>query len=199
MCWMSTSFESSGTDLIIQEDEAGSTENVDRSPKQLRYGNVSLLQVEEQMPEELLQVLMENFEIELEEALSQELTPKTWSMVLAAEVIITSIERCSLQASVLFTGEQRDTILIGFASRITWSTTLNLSILLKSSCAAVKDPHVIGIKMTLYRVGSDSQIVQKLIEAAEDGKQEILVELKARFDEKNNIVWARRLESSELM
>ncbi|MFZ8993831.1 MAG: RNA degradosome polyphosphate kinase, partial [bacterium] len=53
------------TDLVIQEDEAGDLlENVDRSLKQLRYGNVSLLQVEDQMPEELLQVLMENFEIE---------------------------------------------------------------------------------------------------------------------------------------
>ena len=52
------------TDLVIQEDEAGDLlENVDRSLKQLRYGNVSLLQVEDQMPEELLQVLMENFEI----------------------------------------------------------------------------------------------------------------------------------------
>ncbi|MEF8851861.1 MAG: polyphosphate kinase 1 [Haloarculaceae archaeon] len=61
--------------------------------------------------------------------------------------------------------------------------------------AAAEDPNVLAVKTAIYRTASDSEVIQSLIDAAENGKQvAVMVELKARFDEQNNLQWVRQLE-----
>jgi polyphosphate kinase len=187
------------TDLEIEEDEADDLlETVDRSLRQLRHGAVSLLRVEANIPRRVLDILVENFEV------STEVVQRTDDRLGFGDWMqLTRLHRPELKDPPFSAGElwrtdddpevifdqvreQDQLVHHPFDSFASVEAFLG---------AAVDDPHVVAIKMSLYRIGANSPFVDKLIEAAEAGKQvAVLVELKARFDERNNILWAKRLE-----
>jgi len=186
--------------MVIQEDEADDLlETVDRGLKQLRYGALSLLQVEEDMPRRVLNILVENFEV------GDDIVVRTSErMGFADWAAITRLHRPALKDPVfhprlLWAPDQADKVFEEIADQDflihhPFDSFTTIETFLR---AAVNDPQVVAIKMTLYRIGANSPLVDLLIEAAEQGKQvAVLVELKARFDERNNIAWANRLESA---
>ncbi|HEY6359844.1 MAG TPA: polyphosphate kinase 1 [Vicinamibacterales bacterium] len=187
-------------DLAIEQDEADDLlETVDRRLKQMRQGAVSLLQVGVDMPPRVLNILIENFEV-------------------GEDVVVKSADRLEfgdwMELTKIHRPELKDP---PFSPRTIWRPDEDPEVIFDQLRyqdqlvhhpfdsfgwveaflrAAVKDPHVIAIKMTLYRIGANSPLIPLLMEAAEGGKQvAVLVELKARFDERNNILWAKRLES----
>src|SRR5262247_239484 len=187
-------------DLEIEQDEADDLlETVDRSLKQLRHGAISLLQVDATMPARVLNILAENFEVNEDVILRA-----AYRLGFGDWVQLTKLHRPELKdppfsprsvwrldedPEVLFDQLRYQDILVHHPYQSFGSVEAFLR-------AAVKDPHVIAIKMTLYRIGANSPLINVLIQAAEAGKQvAVLVELKARFDERNNIIWAKRLES----
>jgi polyphosphate kinase len=188
------------TDIVIQEDEADDLlESVDRSLRKLRYGALSLLQVESSMPRRVLDILAENFEVDDDVILrtSDRLGISDW-------LELTALHRPALKdapfvARQLWAGQDTEAIFdeIRYQDYLVHHPFESFGSVELFLRAAVKDPHVVAIKMTLYRIGANSPLIDLLIEAAEGGKQvAVLVELKARFDERNNIIWANRLEEA---
>ncbi len=188
------------TDMVIQEDEADDLlESVDRGLKQLRYGAPSLLQVEADMPRRVLDILIENFEVDHDVVVrsSARMGLGDWNQIAALHrpglkdaIFHPRTQWGPDDADRVFEQVADEDVLVHhpFDSFTSVETFLR---------AAVSDPHVVAIKVTLYRIGADSPLVDLLIQAAEQGKQvAVLVELKARFDERNNIAWATRLESA---
>jgi polyphosphate kinase len=188
------------TDLEIEEDEADDLlESVDRSLKELRRGAIALLHVEADIPTRVLNILAENFEVtdDVVVRTADRLGFADWSQ-------LTRIHRPELKDPpfsprvIWRTDEDPETIfdLIRYQDVLVHHPFESFRSVETFLRVAVEDPHVIAIKMTLYRIGPNSPLIPLLIAAAEAGKQvAVLVELKARFDEKNNILWARRLES----
>ncbi len=188
------------TDMVIQEDEADDLlETVDRSLRKLRYGALSLLQVEGNTPRRVIDILAENFEVDDEVILrtSDRLGFADW-------MELTAMHRPALKdppfvARQLWASQDAEAIFdeIRYQDCLVHHPFESFGTVESFVRAAVKDPHVVAIKMTLYRIGANSPLVDLLIEAAEAGKQvAVLVELKARFDERNNIIWAHRLEEA---
>ena len=184
-------------DSAIQELEGGDLlELVEEGVRQRRFGAVIRMKVNARMPEGLLEILTQN--LELDEA---DIYRVDGPLALSRLRHLVSLDRSDLKdapfvARPLTSKDDEDIF-----AQIRRSDILlhhpfdSFQPVVDYLRAAAKDPNVLAIKMTLYRVGRNSPVVEALLEAMEYGKQvAVLVELKARFDEESNIEWARALE-----
>jgi polyphosphate kinase len=187
------------TDLEIQEDEADDLlQMMEENIKQRKFGSVVRLEVEKQMPEYMIETLIENLEIS-----RNDLHVIDGKLGLSDILLLYNLQLPHLKERTFhpFTSEifEQENIfsLIQKRDVILHHPYESFSPVEEFIKQASHDPDVLAIKQTLYRVGPDSPIVKYLIEAAERNKQvAVLVELKARFDEENNIYWARELEKA---
>jgi len=188
------------TDIVVQERENDDLlESVDRGLKRVRHGAVTLLEVERDMPPRVLNILMENFEVARNDVAVVSHTAAR--MGFADWMAIGRVHRPGLKDTPLIPRKlwrRADSDIFeqlkyqDFLLHHPFDSFASVERFIK---IAVRDPHVIAIKMTLYRIARNSPIVDLLIKAADAGKQvAVLVELKARFDERSNIGWANRME-----
>ncbi|MCX8056508.1 MAG: polyphosphate kinase 1 [Ignavibacteria bacterium] len=186
------------TDIEIQEDEADDLLKViEENIKQRRFGAVVRLELEKELPQPILQILKKNLDIADESIQILNGPLGLGDLISLYDLPFQNLKFRSFTHSIprvledykdIFSAIRKNDILLSHP----YHSFLPVVNFIK---AASEDPNVLTIKQTLYRVGSNSPIVESLIEAAENGKQvAALVELKARFDEENNIHWARRLE-----
>jgi polyphosphate kinase len=186
------------TDIEIQEDEADDLLSViEENILQRRFGNVIRLEVEKSMPDFMTELIVKNLQMRRDDVhiidgpLGMSDIMRLYDLPIPGgkEEPFLPVNPLTKEESedIFDTLSQKDIFL--HHPYHSFNTVLDF---IK---AAVDDPNVLAIKQTLYRVGKDSPIIDYLKEAAEDGKQvAVLVELKARFDEVNNIKWAKELE-----
>jgi len=192
-------------DFVIQELEADDLlETMEESVRERRFGSVLGLSITDEMPDRILVILIRNLKLD-----TNDIYTLPNPLGLSSLFSIFSIDRYDLKyppyhppvvsalnidldtpKSSLFSAIRREDILLHHPYD-------SFSPVVEFLRTAARDPKVLAIKQTLYRVGRNSPIVQVLLEARRDyGKQvAVLVELKARFDEASNIGWARMLEN----
>lgn len=185
-------------DVEIEEDEASDLlEATKEAVGQRHFGFAVRLEVDPAMPPEFLRVLVSNLDLAPYQIYTTDIP------VGIADVIqLTGLDRPDLKdtpfqpvvAPVLASGKGIFSV-IRRRNLLLYHPYDSFSPVVDFVRQAARDPDVLAIKQTLYRVGPNSPVVRALKEARENGKQvSALVELKARFDEENNIEWARELD-----
>ena len=189
-------------DLTIEEDEAEDLlQEIEKQLKKRQWGEAIRLEVEAGIDARLLKLIREELEIEQEDiyAISGPLDLTFLMKMYGLEGFDELKEHSYLnpqpvpefkEETDVFAKIREGDILMHHPYQ-TFDPVVNFI------RQAAKDPDVLAIKQTLYRVSGNSPIVAALEQAADNGKQvSVLVELKARFDEENNIVWAKKLEKA---
>ena len=187
-------------DIAIQELEAEDLlETVEHFVRRRRFGSVVRLVVDAGMPAYIRSILTRNLEIGPDDVYQVDLP-----LAMSTLGCLYDSERPDLKDPSFVPSEPAG--LEGIDGRAVFAAIRQQDILLHHPYdsfepvvdfleTAARDPDVLAIKQTLYRVGKNSPVVAALLEAARNGKEvAVLVELKARFDEESNIEWARALE-----
>ncbi len=186
-------------EMELQELEAADLlASVEQGVRERRFGSVVRLVVTPTMPQTVLDLLVQNLELD-----PRDVNVVAAPLALSGVASLAAIERSDLRfPSVvparparlaadddLFAAIRRQDVLLHHP----FDSFMPVIEFLR---AAARDPDVLAIKMTLYRVGQNSPVVEALLDASRNRKQvAVLVELKARFDEESNIGWARALEA----
>lgn len=188
------------TDIEIQEDEADDLlEVIEENIRQRRFGSVVRLEVEKAMPDFMIDTLTENLLITKDDIHVIDGNLGLSDVMLLYDLPFPNLKEKQFHPVTprIFEEEENIFSLISQHDNLLhhpYDSFLPVTDFIK---AASRDPDVLAIKQTLYRVGPNSPVVKYLIEAAERKKQvAVLVELKARFDEENNIFWAKELEKA---
>ena len=185
-------------DVEIQEDEADDLlATIEESIRLRRFGSVVRVGVEKTMPARIKDILLENLEAAPTDV--YELTPP---LGLSHLMHLLKIQRPDLKdpphhPAVLTADDEVEDMfsVIRRGDVLLHHPYDSFAPVVQFIRNAATDPTVLAIKQTLYRIGKESPLVPLLIQASESGKQvAVLVELKARFDEENNIGWAKQLE-----
>jgi polyphosphate kinase len=185
-------------DVEIEEDEAADLLAAMKEVVGQRYfGFVIRLEIDDRIPKELREILVSNLDLA-----PYQVYPVSSSVGLADLMQLMSLDRPDLkdepfQPVVPSALAQEESVFSILKKRdlLFYHPYDSFTPMVEFVRSAATDPQVVAIKITLYRVGPNSPIVEALKEARENGKQvSALVELKARFDEENNIEWARALE-----
>ncbi|MEX0879398.1 MAG: polyphosphate kinase 1 [Thermoanaerobaculia bacterium] len=185
-------------DIEIREDEAGDllrsmTDNLRRR----RFGAAIRLEVEERCPENVRELLRGQLELEPDDVYAVDGPLGAADLLSVMKLDLPNLKDAPFLPSArsIFDAPADPFEAIRKGDILMHHPYDSFDPVLRFLEAAAEDKDVLAIKMTLYRVGADSPIVVALARAAENGTQvAVLVELKARFDEENNIQWARSLE-----
>ena len=189
-------------EIAIQELEAEDLlETIEEGVRRRRFGSVVRVTVTPSLPEFVRDTLAENLKLEPEDLVVVEPPIGASNLIELYQVDRPDLKDTPFRAAPL-PGYDATEDLDMFAAIRDHDILLHrpydsFDPVIKLLCQAAEDPDVLAIKMTLYRVGRDSPVVDALLYAAENGKEvAALVELKARFDEESNIGWARKLEQA---
>jgi len=188
------------TDLAIQEDEADDLlEVIEENIKQRKFGSVVRLEVEKSMPEFMQEILTDNLGIRPTDNHLIDGTLGLSNVMELYSLPFHNLKEKPYQSKPFAPLDDEENIFTRISKRdiLLHHPYDSFAPVINFIKEASQDADVLAIKQTLYRVGANSPIIKYLIEAAERQKQvAVLVELKARFDEENNIFWARELEKA---